>query len=57
MSHSSIRRALLGSLSALAALALVTPVLSAAPLVLQDKKPVLKFTGIPNQNTTELAEK
>jgi phosphonate transport system substrate-binding protein len=41
----------------LSALCLITPGLTASSPALQDKKPVLKFTGIPNQNTTELAEK
>jgi len=58
VSHDPFRRALLGSL---AALALLTPaVLASGPSVpAQGGKPVplLKFTGIPNQNTTELAEK
>ncbi|MBL8862828.1 MAG: putative selenate ABC transporter substrate-binding protein [Planctomycetes bacterium] len=46
-----LRRSLLCGSVALAALAML-----AAPVRAQ-AKPVLKFTGIPNQNTTELAEK
>ncbi len=45
------RRSLCASVLALLAL---TALASAAP---GDPKPTLKFTGIPNQNTTELAEK
>ena len=63
MSYLLVRRALLGSLGLVAALTLVTsPVsagttLSAGILAETKAPPVLKFTGIPNQNTTELAEK
>ncbi len=46
------RRSLLAAASALAAIALLGPSSFAA-----QAKPTLKFTGIPNQNTTELAEK
>jgi phosphonate transport system substrate-binding protein len=57
VSHLLARRALLGTFGLAAALSLVTPTLSATPAAEAKAPPVLKFTGIPNQNTTELAEK
>lgn len=59
MIRSLTRRSLLMAASALAALLSAAPSASAGTPVRASgpAKPVLKFTGIPNQNTTELAEK
>ena len=51
MSLDLLRRSVVAAGCALAALTLI------GPASLAQAKPVLKFTGIPNQNTTELAEK